>query len=102
MNLSTFPQENFIDFKVKFDVSTIFLETQTFSSTLEGEHMLCNNYWANQRKMDISKNDLQEYSGVNHFMVGILLNGVPLLSSLSYLAFYDALQSSTSSLANAI
>lgn len=82
-----FPIENYIDFKVLFDTDPTLIGTTTVPAT-----SMCGMGWPNKNNL-LSSSVLKftEYSGVNEQIVGIALNGVPILNALDSYNLYDAI-----------
>jgi hypothetical protein len=83
-----FPDENLIDFEVRFDTPVSQIREFNIVSPYQANGINCNYGW-------VADGNLKNYSFVSHSgdsskVVGIAFNGVPIYSAYSEL-FYDAL-----------
>ena len=98
--------ENQVDFKVKFDTDPTLLTKKSISSSTDANKLLCSNSWSTVEDMEVTNPnfdilDLQEFSGINKEVVGVLANGVPIFSGLSSQVQQDALIASSQSITGA-
>eukprot|EP00347_Sterkiella_histriomuscorum_P016074 403354588 len=88
-SMNVFPEENDIDFQVRYNIRPSELKTLDIYSQTQYDNYACSNIWLSEGNL-MKEHKFELNSGETRSVIGISLNGVPIVSGTSELG-YDAL-----------